>query len=134
MPNQSLNPPELFNSLQYGFSQVVSAKGCRTIYLSGQVGWDAGQQIVGPGDLAAQTRQALRNIATGLAAAGASLQDVTSMRIYIVANELERTSAIREALLDFFTSDPPATTWIGVQALANPDFLVEIEPVAVVDD
>lgn len=134
MPKQSLNPPELFNSLQYGFSQVVTARGCRTIYLSGQVGWDAGQQIAGPGDLAAQTRQALRNIEIGLAAAGASLQDVVSMRIYILASELGHTAPIREALLEIFPGDPPATTWIGVQALANPDFLVEIEPLAIVED
>ncbi len=131
MPKQSLNPPQLFNSLQYGFSQVVAAQGRTIVHLSGQVGWDADQQIVGPGDLAAQTRQALRNIEIGLQAAGGGLQDVVSMRIYILVNELAHSAAIREALLDFFPSDPPATTWIGVQALADPEFLIEIEPVAV---
>jgi enamine deaminase RidA (YjgF/YER057c/UK114 family) len=133
MTKQHLNPPELFNSRQYGFSQVVSAQGGKTIYLSGQVGWDARQQMTGLGDLAAQTRQALRNIVIGLRAAGASLEDIVSMRIYILTSELVNSAAISAALLEFFPENPPATTWIGVQALANPDFLVEIEPVAVIE-
>jgi len=134
MAKQCINPTELFDSLQYGFSQVVTTRGSRTVYLSGQVGWDAEQQIVDPHDLAAQTRQALRNIETGLRSSGAGLEDIVSMRIYIVISELKRTSAIRDALLDFFPVDPPATTWIGVQGLADPEFLVEIEPVAILDD
>ena len=132
MTKEYFNPPELFDSLQYGFSQVVAARGNKTIYLSGQVGWDARQQMTAPSDLAAQARQALRNIETGLRAAGAGLLDVVSMRIYILASELEHSAAISAALREFFPNNPPATTWIGVPALANPEFLVEIEPVAII--
>jgi enamine deaminase RidA (YjgF/YER057c/UK114 family) len=56
------------------------------------------------------------------------------MRIYVVAGYMRDSRAIREALLDFFPTNPPATTWIAVPALANEEFLVEIEPIAVLDD
>ena len=69
MPKETINPPELFPSLQYGFSQVVTAGQGQTVYLSGQVAWDADQRIVGPGDLRVQTRQALENVRTAMAAA-----------------------------------------------------------------
>jgi len=129
-----LNPDRLFNSLQYGFSQVVAAQGRTTVYISGQVAWDEKGAIVGRGDLAVQTRKALENVATAVAAAGGTLADVVSMRIYVVAGYMRDSRAIREALLDFFPTNPPATTWVAVPALANEEFLVEIEPIAVLDD
>jgi 2-iminobutanoate/2-iminopropanoate deaminase len=58
---------------------------------------------------------------------------VVSMRIYVVAGRMAEGRAIREALLRFFPGNPPTTTWIAVAARANEDFLVEVEPIAVVD-
>lgn len=134
MTHDYLNPPELFQSLQYGFSQGVVATGGKRIYLSGQVGWDAEQQMVGPGDLRAQAWQALRNVQTALAAAGATLDDVVSLRIYIVQDQLDNGKAIGDALRAFFPKEKaPAATWIGVPGLANKEFLVEIEAIAEVE-
>lgn len=131
MSRQYLNPDELFDSLQYGFSQGVVVEGGRTIYLSGQVGWDAGQAMTGAGDLRAQTWQALRNVQTALAAGGATLDDVVSLRIYIVQEQLDNGAVISEALKQFFgEGHAPASTWIGVPGLANKDFLIEIEAIA----
>lgn len=62
MKKETHNPDALFNSLQYGFSQIAVASGSRIVTISGQVGWDADQQIVGPGDLGAQTKQAFHNL------------------------------------------------------------------------
>ncbi|NLG73741.1 MAG: RidA family protein [Chloroflexi bacterium] len=134
MPKEHLNPPQLFPSLQYGFSQGVTASGGKTVYLSGQVAWDQNQQLVGPGDLHAQARQALRNVSIALQAAGGDLADVVSMRIYIVQEKMGESRAITKALQEFFPGGtPPATTWIGVPSLANRDFLVEIEAIAVIE-
>jgi enamine deaminase RidA (YjgF/YER057c/UK114 family) len=131
---ETINPPELFPSLQYGFSQIVTATGGKTIHLSGQVAWNKAQNIVGPGDLRIQTWQALENVRTAMHAAGGRLQDVVSMRIYIVEQALADLAPVGEALRHFFTEDQaPATTWIGVRALANPDFLIEIEAIGVID-
>lgn len=134
MPKEYINPPELFPSLQYGFSQVVVTTGGRTVYMSGQVAWDERQQIIGPGDLLAQARQALKNIERAVQAAGGSLTDVVSMRIYIVESKLVEGHHIREALQEFFSAErAPTTTWIGVRSLANNEFLIEIEAIAVIE-
>jgi 2-iminobutanoate/2-iminopropanoate deaminase len=134
MSKETINPSELFNSQQYGFSQIVTARGGKTVYLSGQVAWDADQQIVGPGDLGLQTRQALENVKTAMAAAGGRLEDVVSMRIYIVEEALDESRHISQALRDTFPAvQAPATTWIGVRALANPEFLIEIEAIGVIE-
>jgi enamine deaminase RidA (YjgF/YER057c/UK114 family) len=57
-----LNPQALFPSQRYGFSQGVATQGKTTVYVSGQVGWNAIQQITDPADLGVQTRQALENV------------------------------------------------------------------------
>lgn len=134
MPKQYINPETLFPSLQYGFSQVVTSTPGKLVFMSGQVAWDEEQQIVGPGDLKAQTWQALRNVERGVQAAGGSLEDVVAMRIYIVKEQLTGSAAIREGLQEFFPEERlPATTWIGVDSLANEAFLVEIEATAVIE-
>jgi enamine deaminase RidA (YjgF/YER057c/UK114 family) len=130
MSNTVYNPSGLFNSLQYGFSQIVVAQSRRTVHISGQVAWDANGQIVGKGDLRAQTWQALENLTLAMQTVGGTLADIAALRIYIAQSELERTTPIKEGLLDFFPSNPPASTWIGVPGLATPDFLIEIEAVA----
>lgn len=134
MSKEHLNPPDLFQSLRYGFSQIVTTSPGRLIFLSGQVAWDAQQNLLGRGDLRAQTRQALRNVETALAAAGARLEDLVAMRLYVVDLAPARdTPQITEVLREVFEScEPPACTWIGVAALANEGFLIEIEATAVV--
>jgi enamine deaminase RidA (YjgF/YER057c/UK114 family) len=135
MPKEYLNPKELFPSLQYGFSQiVVTYGGGKTVYLSGQVAWDGQQQIVGGDDLGAQTGQTLRNIDIAMQAAGGTLADVVSMRIYVVKEKLAETHHVSTALREFFPAEQaPATTWIGVYALANPDFLIESEAIGSIE-
>lgn len=131
MSKKHLNPPQLFDSRQYGFSQIVVSPPGTLVFISGQVAWDEDGRIVGPGDLRIQTRKALANVAAAVQIAGGTLADVVSLRIYIVADVLDDSGAIREALLAFFPDNPPTTTWIAVPALANEDFLIEIEPIAV---
>ncbi len=134
MTTTAVNPPDLFNSRQYGFSQAVVATGQRTLYCSGQVGWDKNEDIGAAGDLGDQTRRSLANVERLVNAAGGTLKDIVSLRIYIVGENIWNGRAIREALLATFGPDaPPAATWIGVAALANLEFVVEIEAVAVLD-
>lgn len=134
MPKEYINPPELFPSVQYGFSQIVASRGGRTVYLSGQVAWDEKQQIVGPDDFAAQVWQTFKNLEIAMHAAGGNLSDIVSMRIYIVEDRLDEDHQVSEALRRFFLeTELPATTWIGVRALANKSFLIEIEAIAVIE-
>ena len=85
------NPSELFNSVQYGFSQVVAASGARIVSVSGQVAWSADQVLVGRGDLYAETTKALENLRVALRSVRAELDDVISLRIYIVDYKLEES-------------------------------------------
>jgi len=133
-PKEHINPPSLFPSLQHGFSQIVTAQGGKTVYLSGQTAWDADKRIVGGMDLAEQTRQALRNVRIAVEAAGGTMADVVSLRIYVVGYKPEDAEAVSEALREFFPAEAaPASTWLGVTSLAVRDFLVEIEAIAVVE-
>src|SRR5260370_32333274 len=84
MSKAYFNPDDLFPSQQYGFSQVIAASGKTTVYLSGQVAWNAQQKIVHPLDLGAQTRRALENLENCDKASGGTPADVVSFRLYIV--------------------------------------------------
>jgi enamine deaminase RidA (YjgF/YER057c/UK114 family) len=134
MPKSFINPDSLFPSVPSGFSQIVVASGSKTVYVSGQTAWDAQKQIVGEKDLAEQARRSLRNVQTAVEATGGTLSDVVALRIYIVDYRPEQADAISSALREFFPEDKrPASTWIGVSALAVEDFLIEIEATAVID-
>ena len=133
MPIQCVNPPALFPSAQYGFSQIAVTSGRRQVFISGQTAWNEHQHIVGGTDLGAQTRQALRNVTTAVEAAGGTLANVGSLRIYFVANVANDVGAIGAALREYFPANPPASTWVGIACLARPEFLVEVEATAVLD-
>ena len=134
MSKQQVNPATVFRSLEHGFSQAVRASGKRTLYVSGQVAWDADRNLVGGTDLKAQARHAFRNLQAVLGAAGAALSDVVSVRIYIVNYKPADAEAVGGAFRECFASEgAPATTWLGVQALADPGFLIEVEATAVFD-
>jgi enamine deaminase RidA (YjgF/YER057c/UK114 family) len=116
------------------FSQVVAALGKRTIYTAGQVSIDERGALVGPGDLAAQTAQVMRNVGLALAAAGAGYADIVKITTYVVNYKPEDRAVIGKARAAFFAGGtPPASTLVGVAALALPEWLVEIEAVAVLD-
>jgi len=132
--NAAVNPPSVFRSLEHGFSQAVVANGARTLYVSGQTAWDSQKRIVGGVNLEQQARQAFANLRAVVEAAGATLADVVSVRIYIVDYRPEKAAAVSRAFRDSFNGDvKPASTWIGVAALADPGFLIEVEATAVFD-
>ena len=134
MPKEYLNPNSLFSSLPHGFSQVVIATGRKMVFISGQTAWDLRKNIVGGDSVLEQARQAFRNLETAMEAAGGTLKDVVALRIYVVDYQAKSGTAVGTALREFFSPEnPPASTWIGVSALAVPEFLIEIEATAVLD-
>ncbi len=131
MPKQFINPKELSNSGTY--THVVAAEGKRIVFISGQVALDASGQIVGKGDLRAQTRQVFENLRIGLASVGATFADVVKMNTYIVNYKPEMRQTFVEAREGYLPKqNPPASTLIGVQSLAREEFLIEIEAIVVV--
>jgi len=131
-PKEFLQPSGLGRAA--GYSHVVAARGAKTIYTAGQVAFNEAGQLVGAGDLRAQTRQVFENLRSALAAAGATFADVVKATIYVVDYQPSDRAAIVETRSGYFSKEnPPASTLVGVQALAVPGLLVEIEVVAVID-
>jgi enamine deaminase RidA (YjgF/YER057c/UK114 family) len=117
-----------------GFSQIVVASGQRTIYTAGQVSIDESGALIGAGDLFEQTTQAMRNLGLALAAAGATYADVVKITTYVVDYKPEQRVTIGKARAPFFAEGArPASTLVGVATLALPEWLVEIEAIAVLD-
>jgi len=123
-------PAGIFDSRQYGFAQVtvVSTPFGDAVHVSGQVAWDAERNIVGPGDIGRQLTKSLENLAVALESAGAKLDQVGALRLYIKQSHIHEGAAISGALRAAFGDNPPCATWIGVPSLADDQFLVEIEP------
>ena len=126
-----LYPEGIFQSPAYTPAVVVSGN-VKTIYVGGTNAVDASGQIIGKGDLAAQTEQVLKNIETILAAAGARPEHVVKWTVYVVQGQSARAGF--EAFLRWWGNrgKPPALTVAFVAGLADPNFLVEIEAIAVV--
>ena len=126
-----LNPAGLPRNPAFRNVAVVSGS-VRTIYSGGQDAVDAGGNIVGTGDIAAQTEQVLRNLSTALAAAGARPEHVVKWTIFIVDGQDFRAGYAAFQRVWGDRSDPPVITAAVVKGLAHPDFLVEMDAIAVV--
>jgi enamine deaminase RidA (YjgF/YER057c/UK114 family) len=129
MPSQQhINPDSLSRSR--GYSQVV--KVGNTIYIAGQVSAGADGNVVGKGDPEAQVRQVWRNVEAAVKAAGGTLQHVMKTTTYVT--NIQYGAAVRKVREEVFqSSNPPTSTLLVVAGLASPDYLVEIEAIAVVD-
>jgi enamine deaminase RidA (YjgF/YER057c/UK114 family) len=120
------------------YRQVSVATGSKLVFIAGQVARDFDGGRVGEGDLAAQVEQVYLNLATALAAVGASFDDVVKVTVYLVDWTPDKMPLYMEgvaratAKLGIETPLPPLTG-IGVAALAEPDLLVEVEATAVID-
>jgi enamine deaminase RidA (YjgF/YER057c/UK114 family) len=133
MQTQFLNPSTLCST--FGWTHVVSVTGGKTIYVSGQVSVNERGEVVGKGDLRAQTVQTFENIKHALAAAGATFRDVLKSNLYVVGLKPEHVAMIREVRSRYFdATHPPASTLVGVAALVGADWLIEIEVVAVIPE
>ena len=100
------------------------------IHVSGQIAIDLEGNLVGPGDLRAQTRQVFENLRAILEANGATFADVVKIGTYLTT--LDDLAGMREVRSEYLTSEPPASTAVQVVALVVPDALIEIDLVAVV--
>jgi enamine deaminase RidA (YjgF/YER057c/UK114 family) len=126
-----INPKDI--AVPMGYTHLVSIESPkRILYISGQISKNQSGQIVGEGDLEAQTRQVYSNLLAILKSQGASFKDVVKLNTY--STQPEKIGITRKVRTEFIDGDnPPASTFIGVTDLADPAFLVEIEAVAVLE-
>ena len=111
-----------------GYARAVQVGD--TVYVSGTTATDPSGQIVGQGDMYAQTVQTIKNIQSALERVGLTLDHVVRTRIYVT--DIARWEEVGRAHAEFFGNVHPATTMVGITRLVDPEMLVEIEAVAVV--
>ena len=136
MANESkhrvFSPPQLPKPV--GYSHIGEITSGKMIYIAGQVAMDAGGNIIGKGDYKAQLQQIFANLKTAVEAAGGSFRNIIKLNYYIV-DTVERAQffayrEVRDQYVD--TANPPVATVVIVKGLFLPEFLVEIEAIAVV--
>jgi enamine deaminase RidA (YjgF/YER057c/UK114 family) len=132
MPLERINPADL--ATPQGYTHVIVATGTRLVFVAGQVAEDGQGNLVGHGDLAVQARQAFDNVGRALAAARAKPEQVTKITIFVVNYRHEYVAAIEEGRVALFGDHKPTDTLLGVDTLAHPGCLIEIDAIAVVED
>jgi enamine deaminase RidA (YjgF/YER057c/UK114 family) len=113
------------------YSHVVTVEGGRSIFVSGQLSRDAAGNIVGIGDMAAQIEQVGENLKACLVAAGASLADLVRTTTY--TTDIDEYFRHVDMRMRYFAAAMPTSTTVEVRRLSHPDFLVEVEALAIID-
>ena len=113
-----------------GYAQGIKVTGAQTIlFLSGQVAYDSQGSCAHPGDFKAQARGVLQALKAQVEAGGGTLRDIVKINTYVT--DLRHRPVYAEVREEFFGKKLPASTMVGVTALAHPDFLIEVEAIAV---
>jgi 2-iminobutanoate/2-iminopropanoate deaminase len=123
----SFNPPDMWAPFGAFSMGVIQGDG-QVVYLKGQVSLNVAGEVVGEGDMKAQTRQVLENIRTMLRGIGGEMADIMSLTHYVTdISKFMETGPIRR---EFFAAPFPVTTTVQVAALYRPDLVVEITAIA----
>jgi enamine deaminase RidA (YjgF/YER057c/UK114 family) len=116
-----------------GYSQVATVAGGTVVFIAGQVALDRAGSVVGKDDFRAQVQQVFENLRSAVEAAGGTFNDVVKLNTYAVDLSPAHLAAFREVRDRYVNVEhPPASTTIQVPRLVRPEYLVEIEAVAVV--
>ena len=129
MAKKLINPEQLYDGAAIGLSQAVLDTDTSLLFVSGQVDWDQ-QHHVSQHTVPGQFAVALEKLRTVLTAAGASVDDLLQLRIYVRGELEEHMASVAPILASFLGSSRVAVTGIGVASLASKATLVEVEAVA----
>jgi enamine deaminase RidA (YjgF/YER057c/UK114 family) len=132
MALELINPAEL--PIPPTCTHVIVTTGSRLVFVAGQEPEDIEGNVVGIGDLAAQARQVFANLRRALAAAGARTDQVAKITIYVVHHRREYLPVIEDARVSLFGDHKPVDTLVGVESLTRPEYLIEVDAIAVTGD
>lgn len=113
------------------YAHGVEVQGRRTLYIAGQVAIDAEGRTVGAGDIQAQARQVFRNIQAIVQEAGGDMTSIVKLTTFLT--DMDNYRGFVQVRSEFITPPYPAATLVAVSALVRPEWLVEVEAVAVLD-
>ena len=132
MPKRELRSDKLYTPPRGGvFSTAIEAPAGRTIYVSGLTSRNKEGAVVGKGDIKAQTETILQNMRAILAEAGATMGDIVKLTVFV--RDMGLFDEIHDIRRAYFEDPYPASSMVEVSMLADPDLLIEIEAVAVVE-
>jgi enamine deaminase RidA (YjgF/YER057c/UK114 family) len=135
LERKNLFPDTLYRRVVGGhllYSPVVTVRGGTTVYVSGLVARDKQGNVIGKGDMAAQIRQVGENLRLSLEAAGATLKDLVRTCTYVTdIDEFFKHVDMRQR---YFGEALPTSSTLGVSRLSHPDFMVEVEAFAVIEE
>lgn len=129
MAKKLINPEQLYDGTPFGMSQAVLDTESSLVFVSGQVDWDH-QFQVSSNSVSGQFEAALEKLRTALVAAGASVDSLLHLRIYVRGELEDHLESLVPMMTKFLEGSRPAVTAVGVVSLASKATLVEIEAVA----
>ena len=127
MPREAIRPTTVHSVKAYSHA----IKNGKIVHLAGQIALDPQGRLVGKGDIEAQAEQVFANIKAVVEAAGGTMQNIAKITTF--TTNLAYRPKIADVRAKYFPADPPASTFLVISSLAEPDFLVEIEAVAVLE-
>lgn len=131
MPKVHVSPTTIHPAPNNAYSHAVITEGGRTVFVAGQVPFDVDGSLVGGDDIQSQSRQCFTNLRSALEAVGATAADLVKLTMFVVGYEPSYRAGIIEARNEVLAFDvPPASTLVGIQALATEEILVEVEAIA----
>ena len=125
--SDKLGPP----SGHFSKATVVEARG-RLVFISGMVSKGADGCVVGVGDIEAQTRQVCENVKAAVEAAGGTMADICRVDVYV--RNMEHFDKIHKVRREYFPAPAPASTMVEVTKMTSPDWLIEMNAIAVIQD
>jgi reactive intermediate/imine deaminase len=115
------------------FSQAIAVKASGTlVFVSGMTARRPDGSVAGIGDVEEQTRQVCENLKAAVEAAGGSLDDICRVDVYI--RNMEHFDRIHKVRREYFKAPPPASTMVEVTKFTSPDYLIEINAIAVIGE
>ena len=134
-PNAILFNPETMFIPTAGYSQVAEIRSGKLVYIAGQVPFDKSGKLVGQEDFLAQAEQVFRNLKSAVEAAGGLFSDIVKLNYFCVeavdSSLIPQILKVRDQFVD--VTSPPVSTFVVVERLVRPEWLIEIEAVAVVN-
>src|SRR5213082_230043 len=113
----------------FSHATVIEAKG-RLVFISGMTSRRVDGTIAGVGDIEAQTRQVCENLKAAVEAAGGTMDDICRVDVYV--RNMEHFEKIHKVRREYFTAPAPASTMVEIAKMTSPDYLIEINAIAVV--
>ena len=132
MPKTQIVSPKLRQpSGHFSQATTIAARG-RLVFISGMTARRADGTVAGIGDIEAQTRQVCENIKAAVEQAGGSMDDICRVDVYV--RNMEHFDKIHEVRREYFNAPAPASTMVEVSKMTSPDYLIEINAIAVIGD